>query len=222
MANEYAIVWHTTSGGAGVSTGGDYALSGTVGQPGTGQMTGGDYGLTGGFWPGVPSVCGATAVRSCLDHGPAGRLCLEMGVSGGVEPRVGGIIELEIDLDDAGGVSVSDTATVNCSVAWSGTATVTAVVGNTVTVEFTPTLPNQAYCTITLDCGAEVCVRMIEGDMNRDSDTNPTDASSVKLRFAQTVTDANCEWDFNRDGDINPTDASSVKLRFGYAAPECP
>jgi hypothetical protein len=58
--------------------------------------------------------------------------------------------------------------------------------------------------------------------MNRDGDANPTDASNVKLRFGQTVSDANCEWDFNRDGDINPTDASNVKLRFGYTAPLCP
>ena len=63
---------------------------------------------------------------------------------------------------------------------------------------------------------------MIEGDMNRDGDTNTTDASTVKLRFGQALTDANCEWDFNHDGVINTTDASQVKLRFGFTAPECP
>ena len=167
-------------------------------------------------------LCDALASSSCRDHGPAGHLCLDMGVSGGIEPRTGQVAKLEIDLDDAGSVSVSDTATVNCSAAWSGTATVTAVVGNIVTVEFSSALPNQAYCTITLDCGAEVCVRMIEGDMNRDSNTNTTDASSVKLRFGQAVTDSNCEWDFNTDGAINTTDFSQIKLRFGNTAPECP
>ena len=58
--------------------------------------------------------------------------------------------------------------------------------------------------------------------MNRSGETNTTDASSVKLRFGQPPTDANCEWDFNCDGAINTTDASQVKLRFGFSAPECP
>ncbi len=168
------------------------------------------------------TTCLAQDARSLKDHAAAGKLSLGMGVSGGIEPRTGQVTELEIDLDDASSVSVTDTATVNCSAAWAGTATVTAVVGNTVTVEFSPALTNEAYCTVTLDCSAEVCVRMIEGDMNRDSDCNTTDASSVKLRFGQTVTDLNCEWDFNRDGDINTTDGSAVKLRFGNTAPVCP
>jgi hypothetical protein len=43
----------TVDGGGGVSEGGGYALSGTIGQPDVGyQMTGGDYTLVGGFWGG--------------------------------------------------------------------------------------------------------------------------------------------------------------------------
>ena len=65
LANDYAIDWYTIdSGGAGpadASTGGNYTLSGAVGQPDARNhpepMTGGNYKLTGGFWviPECPS-----------------------------------------------------------------------------------------------------------------------------------------------------------------------
>ena len=45
------LTWSTIDGGGETfSTGGDYELSGTIGQPDAGEMTGGDYALTGGFW----------------------------------------------------------------------------------------------------------------------------------------------------------------------------
>jgi hypothetical protein len=55
---QYAIDWFTIDGGGGVSGGGNYSLSGTIGQPDAGAMTGGGYTLEGGFWPGVvvPSI----------------------------------------------------------------------------------------------------------------------------------------------------------------------
>jgi hypothetical protein len=37
-------------GGGGISSGGDYAISGTIGQPDAGTLSGGDYTLQGGFW----------------------------------------------------------------------------------------------------------------------------------------------------------------------------
>jgi hypothetical protein len=47
----YNIDWYTIDGGGGTSTGGVYAVSGTIGQPDAGgPMTGGNYSLTGGFW----------------------------------------------------------------------------------------------------------------------------------------------------------------------------
>ena len=47
----YTIDWYTIDGGGGTSTGGVYAVSGTIGQPdASGAMTGGSYSLTGGFW----------------------------------------------------------------------------------------------------------------------------------------------------------------------------
>ena len=162
--------------------------------------------------------CTATAARSCKDHGGA-TLCLDLGLAGGIEPRSGGIAELEMDLDSASGFQGG--VGVECSTTWSGTAGGVAD-GDTVTVTFDPPLPDEAYCTITLDCTAQVCVRGCEGDLNRDGATNSTDASQVKLRFGQTASSANCEWDFDLSGEVNTTDYSQIKLRFGRSAPECP
>jgi hypothetical protein len=45
------IPWHTIDGGgATLSTGGDFALSGTVGQPEGGAAFGDVYAVKGGFW----------------------------------------------------------------------------------------------------------------------------------------------------------------------------
>jgi hypothetical protein len=50
-AQTYSIDWSKVSGGGGTSTGGVYAVSGTIGQHDAGTtMSGGNYSLTGGFW----------------------------------------------------------------------------------------------------------------------------------------------------------------------------
>lgn len=61
LAQSYSIDWFTIDGGGGVSTGGVFSVSGTIGQPDAGTMSGGDYSVTGGFWsifavqtPGAP------------------------------------------------------------------------------------------------------------------------------------------------------------------------
>jgi len=65
QAQQYSIDWFNVSGGGGTSTGGVYAVSGTIGQSDTGMaMSGGNYSLTGGFWsliavvqtPGLPNL----------------------------------------------------------------------------------------------------------------------------------------------------------------------
>jgi hypothetical protein len=51
LAQDFAIEWSTIDGGGGVSTGGVYSVSGTIGQPDAGgPMTNGVYSVTGGFW----------------------------------------------------------------------------------------------------------------------------------------------------------------------------
>jgi hypothetical protein len=49
---QLAVDWYTVDGGGDMwTTGGNFELSGTIGQPDAGVvMTGGDFELTGGFW----------------------------------------------------------------------------------------------------------------------------------------------------------------------------
>jgi hypothetical protein len=50
-AQSFSINWYKFSAGGGVSTGGVYTVSGTLGQfDAGGPMSGGGYSLTGGFW----------------------------------------------------------------------------------------------------------------------------------------------------------------------------
>ena len=51
MGQQYSIDWFKVAGGGGMSTGGAYQVTGTIGQHDAGgPMTGGNYSLTGGFW----------------------------------------------------------------------------------------------------------------------------------------------------------------------------
>jgi hypothetical protein len=51
---DYQIVSSTIDGGGGQSSGGQYKLTGTIGQPDAAYSAGGNYELLGGFWPGGP------------------------------------------------------------------------------------------------------------------------------------------------------------------------
>src|SRR4051794_26769393 len=55
-AQSSSIDRFTIDGGGGTSTGGVYAVSGTIGQPDAGTMSGGNYTLQGGFWGIVVAV----------------------------------------------------------------------------------------------------------------------------------------------------------------------
>jgi hypothetical protein len=50
----YNISWHTIDGGGGRSAGGQYVLTGTIGQPDASYSSSEKYELFGGFWPGGP------------------------------------------------------------------------------------------------------------------------------------------------------------------------
>src|ERR1017187_6696041 len=57
FSQPYSIDWYKVAGGGGTSTGGVYAVSGTIGQHDAGgPMTGGNYSLTGRFWGGITVV----------------------------------------------------------------------------------------------------------------------------------------------------------------------
>ena len=61
MAQSFDLSWYTIDGGGGTSAGGNFTLSGTIGQPDAGSpsspLSGGNFALVGGFWPGAGSQC---------------------------------------------------------------------------------------------------------------------------------------------------------------------
>jgi hypothetical protein len=81
---DYELSWHTVDGGGIMfSTGGDFELSGTIGQPDAGVMAGGDFTLTGGFWfPIVAGDCNVDGGVNMFDY-DAFEACLG-GPAGGV------------------------------------------------------------------------------------------------------------------------------------------
>lgn len=51
QSGEWDLTWFTIDGGGAILTTGDgFALSGTIGQPDPGSLSGGVYTLKGGFW----------------------------------------------------------------------------------------------------------------------------------------------------------------------------
>ncbi len=57
----YDLRWWTIDGGGGMSSGGNYVLTGTAGQPDAAALQGGSYVLYGGFW--VPETAQAQRHR---------------------------------------------------------------------------------------------------------------------------------------------------------------
>ncbi len=104
----YDLTWHTIDGGGAMrSTGGDFELSGTIGQPDAGAMSGGNFTLTGGFWfEVVPSDCNEDGVVNLFDYDTF-QTCLT-GPGGGPPPA--GCECYDFDAD--GKITLLDFATV--------------------------------------------------------------------------------------------------------------
>jgi hypothetical protein len=55
QGGDFVITKSTIDGGGGTSVGGDFVLTGTIGQPDASQQssTGGNYAVAGGFWASI-------------------------------------------------------------------------------------------------------------------------------------------------------------------------
>lgn len=60
------IDWYTIDGGGGSSSGGTFAITGTIGQPDAGNSAGGTFQISGGFLGGAPQVCYANCDNSTI------------------------------------------------------------------------------------------------------------------------------------------------------------
>ena len=105
LANGFTISRSTVDGGGEMfSTGGDFELSGTIGQADAGVLTGGGFQLTGGFWfEQPPGDCNSTGNVNLFDHADF-EACLS-GPGGGVAEGCACF-----DLDGSGDVDLLDVA----------------------------------------------------------------------------------------------------------------
>ena len=101
MGQDFSISWYTIDGGGGTSSGGDFVLSGTIGQHDAGgPMVGGDFSVTGGFWVGAgtgSTGCGCAAdfnqdggvdgadVSAFFTDWEAGTGCADTNQDGGID-----------------------------------------------------------------------------------------------------------------------------------------
>src|SRR5208283_2861285 len=69
QAQSYSIGWYKIAGGGAAAGGGQYSISGTIGQPDAGgAMSGGNYSLTGGFWSLISVVQTAGLPNLAITH----------------------------------------------------------------------------------------------------------------------------------------------------------
>ena len=114
-AQPLTIPWSTLDGGGGLSSGGSYSVTGTVGQPDAGPpMHGGRFTVRGGFWEGLPSGSGCTCaadynrdggidgsdIAAFFDDWEGGQACADVNQDGGID---GADVDVFFGLWEAGG-----------------------------------------------------------------------------------------------------------------------
>jgi predicted outer membrane repeat protein len=159
-----------------------------------------------------------TAV-SMLDHGRT-ELGLDI-LANDVEPRVNGLLKIEVQTSTEVTDVSADVACVNS--VYGGTVTATPS-GTTVTLDFSPALPDVDCCQITMTGDVDECftVRPLAGDTDRSGVVSTADVSVIKPHFGETADADNAEFDFDCDGLITMADFSQIKPLFGHSAPGCP
>jgi hypothetical protein len=96
---EFEITRSTIDGGGVTnSTGGDFELSGTIGQPDAGVMNGGEFQLSGGFWFGLSLTdCNDDGLINHFDHQTL-TACL-LGPDGGIDANPCRCFDVDADGD---------------------------------------------------------------------------------------------------------------------------
>ena len=102
---DFDLSWYTMdAGGVMFSAGGDFELSGTIGQLDAGRVSGGGFTMTGGFWfETPPGDCNGTGTVDLIDYEDF-EPCLT-GPAAGVRPGCGCF-----DVNESGTVDLLDFA----------------------------------------------------------------------------------------------------------------
>lgn len=160
---------------------------------------------------------GTSAVESCKDHNGS-RLCLDL-TAGGIEPRDGGVTELDVTLNDGTDYGITGADVVVDSGAYAGTVTVSGPVGNVLTLGFSPELADGVH-TVELPCGLSFCVRALKGDVDQNGLVSTADSSAVKALFGQPAS-ASPAADLDLSGTVTTADSSAIKALFGGNVGSC-
>ena len=103
-SGSFEVSWFTVDGGGGTSSGGDFVLSGTIGQPDAGDLSGGDFVLRGGFWQ-LAADCGLCPTDTDSDGDTDAADLAELLADWGVVP-LGNCL----DSDQDGDIDAADLA----------------------------------------------------------------------------------------------------------------
>ncbi len=160
--------------------------------------------------------------------------------NGYVEPRTSGVKELRVTFDRAldpatvpvGQIAVTGVTHGNVSAQVSAT---TLNAGSTsVTINFSPALPNADTYNVTIGTAVKStagvvlsgdrsrCLSALAGDANGDKTVTTGDLLAVKARIGQAVVTPTARYDVNMDGGISTGDLLAVNARNGQNAPNCP
>lgn len=118
-AQSFSIDWYKISGGGGTSSGGNFSLSGTIGQADAGSMTGGTYSLDGGFWsiasvvqtPGSPLLTIAVSGNNYILSWPSASTGFHLEMNGNLGNSGGWSTVAQSQSTNGGTISVTVPAT---------------------------------------------------------------------------------------------------------------
>jgi len=178
-ASDYDLSWYTIDGGGVMfSTGGEYELSGTIGQPDAGVLANGEYTLQGGFW--YPQQTSGTCAVQTTSPGNCALDTRQPSAPNGSSPC--GWNAVEITFNDGCNTGSMAAGDFNVTVTPAGTAPAIAdvtAVGRTVTIHFASNIPSGKWtCVEHTGSAGSVCLGRLPGDVNGDRTAGPADILS--------------------------------------------
>ena len=203
-AQDYDLSWYTIDGGGEMfTTGGDYELSGTIGQPDAGELSGGSFQLTGGFWFSlgealvlVTSVPPDNAIDARQPSQPDG-----------TEETGWNAITLTFS-GDASGLTPDDFTVMTSPPGAAPEIVDVTVTGTTATVQFGDFIPLEAWTILTHnDSGGSVRIGYLPADVSNDRLSNANDVLAL-INALNEVGDplAAYQTDVDRSGVANAND----------------